>query len=458
MTSSLKFGTSGLRGLAADLIGAEARRYAAAFVRHLQARASELTILLGRDLRESSPAIARSVAEAATSLGVEVIDCGVLPTPALALEAQRTGRAAIMVTGSHIPGDRNGLKFYIDGEITKVDEAQIVALLADAPAGSGEMTADGSALRQYRERCIRLLPQGALIGKRIGVWQHSTVARDLLVDVLGELGAEVTALDRSDVFVAVDTEAVDPNTAAKIAGWVREHRLDALVSADGDADRPLIADETGALLRGDLIGILTARFLAAASVVTPVTSNSAIEGTGYFERVVRTKVGSPFVIEAMQALDGVVVGFEANGGVLLGREVLIDGVITEALQTRDAMLPILAVLGAARRDGLTLSALAATLPPRHARSDRLEHVEPERSARLMDVLRSDAVSFFAGQGQVASVSDVDGLRFVLSSGDVVHYRPSGNAPELRCYTEAATPGRADDLLRWGLAAAERVVR
>lgn len=458
MAESLKFGTSGLRGLAGELVGVEARRYVAAFVRHVRAHEAEPAILIGRDLRASSPAIARSVAEAITSFGLEAIDCGVLPTPALALENQRTARAAIMITGSHIPADRNGLKFYTDGEITKADEAQILALLDDAPAGSGKVTPDGTASRRYRERCIGLLPQGALAGMRVGVWQHSTVSRDLLVDVLKVLGAEVVALGRSDSFVPVDTEAVSTVVAEQVARWVQTESLDALVSADGDGDRPLVADERGQIVRGDVLGILTAQFVGADTVVTPVTSTSAVESCGAFRRVVRTKVGSPFVIAEMQTADDVVVGFEANGGVLLGSEVRFGNRTTEALWTRDAMLPILAVLGAARRDGVTVSALVEALPARQARSDRLEHVAADRSAALMDVLRIDARSFFAEHGPVESVSDVDGLRFVLSGGDVVHYRPSGNAPELRCYTEAATAGRAEALLSWGLAAAERIVR
>jgi phosphomannomutase len=155
-----------------------------------------------------------------------------------------------------------------------------------------------------------------------------------------------------------------------------------------------------------------------------------------------------------------VVGFEANGGVLLGSDISINGTVLTALPTRDSMLPILAVLGAARAQGLTLSQLVATLPPRFARSDRLEHVPFERSAALLQALGdpSYAARYFAEAGQVAEVSDIDGLRFALASGDVVHYRPSGNAPELRCYTEASTAERAEELLRWGLKAAEAVVR
>jgi phosphomannomutase len=256
----------------------------------------------------------------------------------------------------------------------------------------------------------------------------------------------------------VDTEAVAPEVAAQLSSWIKENSLDALISTDGDADRPLLADETGALVRGDIIGILTAKFLGADAVVTPVTSNSSIEGTGHFRQVVRTKVGSPVVIAGMAEASGTIVGFEANGGVLLGSDATINGTTLAALPTRDALLPILSVLGAARAAGQTVSQLVATLPPRIARSDRLEHVPQERTAILLDRLRTDAPGFLAAQGAIRATSTIDGLRYELKSGDVIHYRPSGNAPELRCYTEAATAARADELLAWGLGAAEAVVR
>src|SRR6185437_2842834 len=103
-------------------------------------------------------------------------------------------------------------------------------------------------------------------------------ARDDLVALLESLGADVVPLGRADHFVPIDTEALGVAETERAKSWVRRENLDALVSTDGDADRPLVADETGAFIRGDILGILTARFVGADAVVTPVTSNSAIEG------------------------------------------------------------------------------------------------------------------------------------------------------------------------------------
>jgi phosphomannomutase len=471
VADSLKFGTSGLRGLASELVGAPAARYTRAFVAHL--RRSGLAgpgsdVLVGRDLRESSPAIAQSVIAAIAEMGCRPLDCGALPTPALALGAAARRSPAVMVTGSHIPADRNGLKFYLaSGEVTKDDERGILESLESVAAGiAGSASAEPmpEAAAAYLDRYRRAFGAQTLAGLAIGVYQHSSVARDMLVAVIEALGGRAVPLGRSERFIPIDTEAIGTAEAAQARTWVVGQGLDALVSTDGDADRPLIADETGTFVRGDVLGILTAQFLGADAVVTPVTSNSSIESLGAFDSVVRTKVGSPFVIAGMDAARGqgarTVVGFEANGGVLLGSDATINGRIMAALPTRDAFLPILAVLAAARRAGGTVGGLVASLPPRVARSDRLEHVAQERTALLLARLADPkkAANYFVEAGAIASVSDIDGLRFILASGDVVHYRASGNAPELRCYTEAATVERAEELLAWGLDAAARVVR
>jgi phosphomannomutase len=471
LADSLKFGTSGLRGLAVDLVGAPSARYASAFLDYLSHQ-GELApggaVLIGRDLRDSSPAIAASVIGAAAAGGFRPLDCGEVSTPALALQAQTARAPAIMVTGSHIPADRNGLKFYLaSGEITKADEAGILESLqvvGQNGASNASAAKVPEARQHYLDRYRQAFAADALAGLRLGVFQHSSVLRDDLVAMLEALGAQVVPLGRADHFVPIDTEALSPSDAAQAREWVTAERLDALVSTDGDADRPLVADETGAFIRGDMLGILTARFLGADAVATPVTSNSSIEGLGSFDTVIRTKVGSPYVIagmdEARRGGSRVIVGFEANGGVLLGSDAVIDGRRIAALPTRDALLPILSVLASAKAAGATLSQLVATLPPRIARSDRLEHVPQERTAALLaELSRPDAAAaYFAEVGAIASVSALDGLRFILASGDVVHYRASGNAPELRCYTEASTVGRAEALLGWGLAAAESRVR
>jgi mannose-1-phosphate guanylyltransferase/phosphomannomutase len=289
---------------------------------------------------------------------------------------------------------------------------------------------------------------------KLGVYQHSTVAGELLVEVLRSFGADVTPVGKTKVFVPVDTEAVGRKTMAKVKDWVREFKFDAVLSADADADRPLVIDEQGELFRGDLIGLATALFLKADIVVTPVTSNSGIsEAFGFSVR--RTKVGSPFVIEGMDAArqaGGIVVGFEANGGVLLGSDCLVNGKTLSALPTRDSFLPILAVLGTSASTGKSLSGLRETWNLPVCASERLENFPVEASRGLMRKLADrDALrQFLAPFGAVADVDETDGLRARMTSGEIIHLRPSGNAPEFRCYAEAESAGRAEEIVALAL--------
>lgn len=463
---SLKFGTSGLRGLSEDLKGKASALYATAFAHHLLnsglAQQGD-PILIGQDFRDSSPAIAASCIAALKAVGLKPLDCGALPTPALALYGLSLKAAALMITGSHIPADRNGIKFYRpDGEIDKQDEtaiADLAASLKQDDLNIEEETAEQrgtQATELFYERNTGLLPGDALKGLKIGVYQHSTVARDLFVDVLAHYGADVVPLGRSETFIPVDTEAVSPETLEKLKAWAPEHGLDAIVSADGDGDRPLLADETGTPLRGDLIGLITSNFLKAGVVVTPVTSNSGIEAAGDFE-VVRTKVGSPFVIAGMadalsQGSDHVV-GFEANGGFLTATPFTLHGKEIAPLPTRDCFLPILATLQLKASEGKALSQIAAAYSLPVAAADRLQNFAQEKSSALMEHLRAshnNLEAFLKPVGDVQSTSDIDGLRVTLTNGNTIHFRPSGNAPEMRCYVEAANEDEANALLNQGL--------
>ena len=470
--SDLKFGTSGLRGLVRDLEGGAAANWCAAFLRSGAAEPREgapRQVLIGRDLRASSPGLADDCLLAAAASGFEPIDCGAVPTPALALAGLSLGVPAVMVTGSHIPDDRNGLKFYrADGEIDKGDEIRIRdAFRAEAPDLSGRRLFDAlDVLAPYERRYRDAFGPHALAGLTVGIYQHSTVARDLIGRVLEALGARTLALGRSERFVPVDTEAHRPEDVALIAEWCKAGMLDAVVSADGDADRPLIADAQGRILRGDVVGLLTARHLGATTIATPVTSSSAIERTGIAREVRRTRVGSPYVIEAIASegagsARGTVVGFEANGGVLLGTEAALGEGRLAPLPTRDALLPIICVLAQCVALQRPLADLVRALGAGHAAAHRLEEVEPDAMRAFLAELAEDAsfrARFFAPLGSVAAVDRLDGVRVSLVGGAVVHYRASGNAPELRCYVEGTDEAAARDHLEWGLRAAEGEVR
>lgn len=471
---SLKFGTSGLRGPVVELDGVPAFAYTRAFAEMLKedgsAAAAQKVVLVGRDLRESSPSIAQLCCAALQESGLIPLDCGSLPTPALAYHGMRFGIPAIIVTGSHIPEDRNGLKFYrAQGEIDKKDEAAILAWHAKLGIAAVPETAravragtpDLDLIEAYKARYHDFFGAGALTGLTVGVYQHSSVARDVIIEMLESLGARAVPLGRATSFIPVDTEALRVEDEALARQWAAEQVLDAIVSSDGDADRPLVSDASGAFLRGDLVGAITAKSLGADAIVTPVTSNSALETSGAFRIVLRTRVGSPYVIEGMAeaASSGAqaVVGFEANGGVLLGSDIVRDGRRLAALPTRDAMLPILCALDEIVAQRKPLAEIGAAFAFKAAASNRLQNVATDRSAAFVARLQQDEAflsELMAPLEGVAGLNARDGLRIFAKNGEVVHFRASGNAPELRVYVEARTRERAGSLLEWGLTQAE----
>jgi len=404
-------------------------------------------------------------------MGITPINCGKIPSPAVALYGIENNIPAIMVTGSHIPADRNGIKFNKpSGEILKADEAGIRRQLVEiddtlfknsksfSSSLKEQWTLSNTAQRIYVRRYLDVFPDDCLKGKRIGVYQHSAVGRDIILEIVKGLGADVVALGRTDTFIPVDTEAIRPEDVELGAKWAAEDPYDAIISTDGDSDRPLIADERGIWLRGDVAGILCAKFLGADSVSTPVSCNSAVEKSAYFKSVSRTRIGSPFVIESMinasKSGAKVVVGYEANGGFLINSDIPLFGKSLRALPTRDAVILHLCIILLALREDKKLSELTASLPERYTASDRLKDFPQEDSKYILDLFSSGnaakdqakATDIFGELcGICSGIDRTDGVRMTFDSDEVVHLRPSGNAPEFRCYNEAAAQKRVVEL-------------
>ena len=472
---ALKFGTSGLRGLVTEMTDRECYLYTKAYAGHLKTKGACSRVAIAGDLRSSTPRIIKAVAFAMEEESFVVENSGLVSTPAVANHGIRNNIASIMVTGSHIPDNRNGIKFNMPwGEVLKSDEIEISALYQSLKTEDEQKNTEGTSIfdlegyfkpntvivdrkkdnaaeEAYFRRNLSFFPAQGLKGLTVILYKHSSVSRDLLARILRELGAEVISMGRSDTFIPVDTEAVE-NTD-QLYSWVKEYKADALVSTDGDGDRPLVVDERGDLVRGDVLGILVADFLGADSVSCPVSCNTALEKCQKFKHTSRTRIGSPYVIESLnEALAKgfkKVVGYEANGGFLTASEILdpFSGKGLKALPTRDAILPIIAVLISAVRQAKPLSDLIKELPKRFTVSNLLREF-PNKTGKII-------VSEFEKQGKIlaeryfqpafGTVEDIDftdGVRITFVGGDIVHMRPSGNAPEFRCYTESTEEDRA----------------
>ena len=464
--SGVAFGTSGARGRVEEMTSPLCHAYTTGFLKYLEqigACGNSGAVAVGGDLRPSTARIMRAVVQAILDAGLQPIYCGCVPSPALALYGLEQKIPSIMVTGSHIPADRNGIKFNTpNGEILKRDEMGIrqqeVNIPSEEKAETPSLPPENPAAREvYLQRFLRAFPADCLKGKRLGFYQHSAVGRELIPEIFSALGAEVELLGFSETFIPVDTEAIRPEDTQLAKKWAQTGHFDALLSTDGDSDRPLLSDEHGNWMRGDVLGILAAKYLGAKSVHVPVNSNTALEKSGWFSEVSRTRIGSPFVIASMiqaeKAGKSGVVGYEANGGFLTQTSFELEGSTLAPLPTRDAVLPVLATLLLSIREEKTLSQLLETLPARFTTSDRIQHFPPEESQKILRQLagKEEIESFFGTVlGSLQSINETDGLRMTFSSSEILHLRPSGNAPEFRCYAEADSSERAEEILQTAL--------
>jgi phosphomannomutase len=218
--------------------------------------------------------------------------------------------------------------------------------------------------------------------------------------------------------------------------------------------------------------MIVAEFLAADAVVVPISSNDAID-RGPLASVTepKTRIGSPYVIAGMQQARAkgrqAVCGWEANGGFLTGSDIRRGDEVLRALPTRDAFLPILCAMFAAQEKSISLTALFDRLPRRFSRAALLKHFPREVSLKMVREFSSGEnipkrlEAFFspaAGFGTVARIDYTDGVRIYFSNGDVAHFRPSGNADELRIYAVADTQERADAIAEMGVAEPDGILR
>ncbi|MBN1252708.1 MAG: phosphomannomutase [Bacteroidales bacterium] len=466
--SDVKFGTSGIRGLVRNMTDFVCYAYTVGFLKYLEdnneIKKNETQIAIAGDFRPSTDRIMAIVARAAADMSYIPLNCGKLPTPAVTYYGIENKIPSIMVTGSHIPEDRNGIKFNKpDGEILKKDEELILKQIVDIPDNlfneekyinlfdnnflESSMQSDVETI--YIKRYLDFFPENPFKEKSIGLYEHSSVARDLIYQILRRLGAKVTKLGYSDIFIPIDTEAVREIDVKLIKNWILENEFDTVISTDGDGDRPLICDENGKLLRGDVSGILCAKYLQADSVSVTVNCNTAVEKGNFFKSVKKTKIGSPHIVKSLvKEIDKgfkTVVGYEANGGFFIGSKINSNSGFLKPLPTRDAIISQLSILMLSIEQKKSISQLVSELPQRFTLSSVIKNVPPEQSKRIIDLFsKNDAKEldktikkYFGNNfGKIIAFDKIDGIRIIFDNRQILHIRASGNAPEFRCYNEA----------------------
>ena len=356
----MKFGTDGVRGVAHTELTTEfAARLARAASRVLGADGPE--VVIGADPRESSPDFVAALAEGFTSAGLDVIDLGVVPTPAVAFEAQRRGAMGAMVSASHNAYADNGIKLFAVGGTKLGDDvqAQIEAELdRDAPA-TASSDGRGSVVRAddhsaYVEHVLSILEDRRLDGMRIVLDVANGAAIDVGPEVLQGTGAEVVVIANEPDGRNINDDCGATHPTA-VAAAVLEHRADVGIALDGDADRLIAVGHLGNVVDGDHVIAICAEdlrdrgLLADDTVVITVMTNLgfrlAMEEAGI--GVVETAVGDRYVLEAL-----------ADGGYSLGGEQSGHVIFSDHATTGDGLLTAVALLDVVKRADRPLADIA----------------------------------------------------------------------------------------------------
>ncbi|HXW32594.1 MAG TPA: phosphoglucosamine mutase [Acidimicrobiales bacterium] len=428
----VRFGTDGIRGVANADLGVElVLALGRAAARVLPAGC----FVVGRDTRRSGPLLQSALSVGLASEGADVVDVGVLPTPAVAwLSAERAVPAAV-VSASHNLFADNGVKLFAAGGSKLSDateesvEAELERILSGSASGSGsghavrptgravgELSVDTQAAESYVEHLVSLAGRADLSGLHVVVDCANGAASTVAPAVLRRLGARVDPVsDRPDgTNINAGCGSTHPEA---LAAEVRARGADVGLALDGDADRLVAVDHHGELVTGDELLAMFALDLAARgelaghAVVVTVMSNLglrlAMEAHGIAVR--ETPVGDRYVLEALEA-DGLALGGEQSGHIVFRRlSTTGDGTLTGVL-----LLELLA------RAGRPLAELARGSMQRLPQV--LQSVSVERPTAVVE---SDPVR-----------KELDAVRLALGESGRVVLRASGTEPVVRVMVEA----------------------
>ncbi|BDP99855.1 phosphoglucosamine mutase [Aquiluna sp. KACHI24] len=363
------FGTDGVRGIANKDITADFAlklAQAAAFVLSEEARSrgDRPRAVIGHDPRISSDFISAAVAAGLASSGVDVFDAGVIPTPGAAyLTADLDADFGVMISASHNSAPDNGIKFFSRGghKLPDATEDKIEAALGSAltPIGSevGRVTRFADAEDRYLLHLLGTIPH-RLDGVKVVLDCANGAASAISPQAFSDAGAKVITIgndpDGNNINQGCGSTHLSALQAAVVA-----HGADLGIAHDGDADRCLAVDHTGAIVDGDHIMTVLALALknsgqlARNTLVTTVMSNLGLKiamqnaGIG----IIDTKVGDRYVLEAMR-----------EGGYSLGGEQSGHIIFSQYATTGDGVLTGLHLAAQVAATGKSLRELVAVMP------------------------------------------------------------------------------------------------
>lgn len=459
------FGTSGIRGRTFEEITPNlAERVGRAFATYL---GGDGTIAVGRDTRYGAETIEYALIAGLTAAGIDVVRCGVIPTPALAYSAKKlSAKGAVMITGSHTPSDRIGIipmlddGAYLFGKAAEIVEKEVLKNSANSglvqePARSGIIShAENTAIESYK----RFLLQGAehdLIrsaGFRILVDSGNGTACHFAATVLRALDCDVVPIN--DLPSGAPNRAPEPRaeTLQDTLAHLQEQNCDLGVAFDLDADRILFLTPQRVIPENLIGAILTDSILGKAKpgscLVLPINTSGLITtvirkypGT----KTVYCKIGQPATIDAVKKEASCVFAFEESGKYYF---------INEGNFWTDGGLTAIRLLEIIAQKGYSLDKLASEYPKYSSVSQSIRIPEGE-SRYLYNKIAKSIESCL--KERVSELLEVDGLRVNFMDGAWLLIRPSGTEPLIRIVADAPSEVRAQNLLNRGLEIVKKIL-
>ena len=427
------FGTDGVRGLANQFVTAELALDLSVAAAHVLGDVGAFeghrpVAVVGRDPRASGEFLAAAVVAGLASAGVDVLDVGVTPTPAVAFLTDSTGAdLGVVLSASHNPMPDNGIKFFARGGHKLADELEdaIEARMGESwqrPTGSavGRIRRRHDLQDSYAEHLLAVLPH-RLDGLTVVVDCAHGSASEVAPEVLRRAGAEVVAIGCAPDGLNIN-DGYGSTHLTHLRAAVREHGADVGIAYDGDADRCLAVDAEGSVVDGDqILAVLALSMRESGHLVDDTVVATVMSNLGFLQamqregvRVVETAVGDRYVLETMRA-----------GGFSLGGEQSGHVVMRDHATTGDGLLTSLHLLSRVVAVGKPLAELAGVM-------DRLPQV-------MINVRGVDRARVSDCAPLLAAIAEAE--RELGESGRVL-LRPSGTEPLVRVMVEATTPDLA----------------
>lgn len=440
-TPAKLFGTSGIRGTVGGFLTPEfAAKVGQSFAAFLENRG---TVLVGRDVRLHSQLIQTALMSGLLTGDVDVIDCGLVPTPALLFVIKKARyRAALMVTGSHTPHQFTGILFFLSdtGEMDSRGERLLEDIYRSERWHTPTRNEKGSlsSLDIIDTYLHEITKQVGNIGDyKVVVDPGNGATCATLGRALEQLGCDVVSInEQHDGRFPSRSPNPQPSTLTQLSKAVKHVKADFGVGTDSDGDRALFANARGQVLWADLTSALFAKDQlkkhTGGRVITTINTSSMIKllCQEYGGSLTVTKVGPPAIAEALRSSHDAIFATEESGK-YIWPEIILYG---------DAAVACGKLLEIMKHESKSLEELQASLPKFH---------QFKSTTPCADELKAKALKFAIDQWkgrEGVEISTVDGLKVVYPDSSWFLLRASGTEPLLRCNAEGVNLNKARKLL------------